>query len=164
MTLSAIAAMAKNRVIGVDNKIPWHLPEDLQYYKKTTWGHKIVMGRRTFASIGNKPLPGRENIVLTHDRNFHAEWITVVHSIDEIVEKFRDSAEEVFVVGGAALYEKLLPHVDKVYLTLIHKDFAGDKFFPKINLDTDYHILKKSEMMVSKKNHLPFQFVVGKKI
>lgn len=162
MTLSLIAAMAKNRVIGKGNTIPWHIPEDLQHYKTTTWGHKVVMGRLTFDSIGGKPLPGRENIVLTHNMAFQAQGVTVVHDIQEIL-KYKDSEEEVFIVGGAAVYEKLLPYIDKIYLTHIHKDFDGDTFFPQINLDTDYQIIKKSEIMVSKNNHIPFQFIEAKR-
>ena len=131
-TLSLIAAMAKNRVIGRDNALPWHLPEDLKYFKATTLGKPILMGRKTFDSIG-KPLPGRTSVVLTRNPDWAFDGCLVVSSVDDALAQLADR-EEVLVIGGAELYQQTLPRADRLYLTEIDADFEGDAWFPEFDL------------------------------
>ncbi|WP_184198886.1 dihydrofolate reductase [Chitinimonas taiwanensis] len=126
--LSLIAALARNHTVGIANRLPWHLSDDLKYFKATTSGHPIIMGRKTYDSIG-RPLPGRHNIVVTRDRNWKADGVTVVHSIAEAVAAAGE-VDEVFLIGGASLYAEALPLADRLYLTEIDADFDGDAFFP----------------------------------
>jgi dihydrofolate reductase len=127
--LSLIAALARNRTVGIENRLPWHLPEDLKYFKATTSGHPIIMGRKTFDSIG-RPLPGRHNIVVTRDPSWHREGVTTVHSIAEAIAA-ADTQGEIFLIGGATLYAEALPLADRLYLTEIDADFEGDAWFPE---------------------------------
>ncbi|NJD05179.1 MAG: type 3 dihydrofolate reductase [Methylococcaceae bacterium] len=129
MKLSLIVAMSSNRVIGVDNRLPWHFSADLQRFKRITMGKPILMGRHTHESIG-RPLPGRHNIVLTTDPDYQAAGCTVVHSLEAAFEA-AGSEPELMVIGGSALYERLLPRADRLYLTLIDREFTGDTFFPE---------------------------------
>ncbi|QNM98159.1 type 3 dihydrofolate reductase [Chitinimonas koreensis] len=126
--LSLIAALSRNHAVGIDNKLPWHLPADLKYFKATTSGHPIIMGRKTYDSIG-RPLPGRHNIVVTRNADWRADGVTVVHSIDAALAAAGDAAE-VFLIGGATLYAEALPRADRLYLTEIDAEFQGDAFFP----------------------------------
>jgi dihydrofolate reductase len=125
--------MAENRVIGQDNQLPWHLPADLKHFKRLTMGKPVLMGRRTFDSIG-RPLPGRTNIIITADTGFRAHQVCiVVHSIKEAFEAAAEAAgssDEIMVIGGASLYEQILPLADRIYLTLIHHRFDGKALFP----------------------------------
>ena len=128
--VSLIAAMSTNRVIGRDNGMPWHLPEDLKYFKRVTSGKPVIMGRKTFESIG-KPLPGRPNLVITRDRDWHAEGVTVFHSLEAALAAARElEPDEIIIGGGAEVYKLALPYTDKMYLTYIHKTIEGDTFFP----------------------------------
>lgn len=129
MTLSIIAALASNRVIGVENRLPWHLPADLKHFKSLTMGKPIVMGRKTYESIG-KALPGRRNIVISHNSHYLAPECEVVSSLDEALSLF-SSDQEVMLIGGAQLFTQALPQADLLYLTLIHHDFVGDCYFPE---------------------------------
>lgn len=131
MIISLVAAMDEGRVIGIDNRLPWRLPADLQHFRRVTLGKPVLMGRKTFDSIG-KPLAGRDNIVVTQDRHYRPAGVTVVHSIDEALAAAGD-AGEIMVIGGASFYEQLLPHARRLYLTEIHHRFAGDAFFPAVD-------------------------------
>ena len=157
MSLSIIVAIAKNGVIGLKNQLPWHLPEDLKHFKEITMGRPILMGDRTFESLG-RPLPGRENVVLTLDKNYSAKGVVILHSLDEAVKRYAD--EEAFVIGGATIYKLALPLADKLYLTLIDKDFEGDAFFPEIDLKKDFQMIEESPRFISEKDKIPFQFKV----
>lgn len=126
--LSLIAALSRNHAVGIDNRLPWHLPADLKYFKATTSGHPIIMGRKTYDSIG-RPLPGRHNIVVTRNAGWQADGVTVVHSIEEALAAAGDAAE-VFLIGGATLYAEALPRAERLYLTEIEAEFEGDAFFP----------------------------------
>ncbi|GAB3250365.1 dihydrofolate reductase [Chitinimonas naiadis] len=126
--LSLIAALARNHTVGINNTLPWHLPDDLKYFKATTSGHPIIMGRKTYDSIG-RPLPNRHNIVVTRDTRWQAEGVTVVHSIADAI-KAAGEVDEVFLIGGATLYAEALPFADRLYLTEIEADIEGDAFFP----------------------------------
>lgn len=129
MLIALIAAMAKGRVIGKDSTMPWHLPADLKHFKKITLGKPIIMGRKTFESIG-KPLPDRDNIVLTRNANFQADGVTVFADIEAALAHCRDQPE-VMIIGGGHLYEQLLPRANRLYLTFIDTDIEGDTYFPE---------------------------------
>ena len=131
MKLSLIVAMSTNRVIGIDNRMPWHLSADLKHFRAVTWGKPILMGRKTYESIG-RPLPGRENIVLTSDGNYQAEGCTVVGSLEEGLDVAAHHPE-VMIIGGSALYQAGLPLADRLYLTRIDQAFQGDTFFPEFD-------------------------------
>ncbi|NQZ06875.1 MAG: type 3 dihydrofolate reductase [Algicola sp.] len=128
MKISMIAAMANNRVIGKDNKMPWHLSADLKFFKKMTIKKPVIMGRKTFESIG-RPLPGRQNIVITRSSEFSAPGITVVHDTDSAMAAAGE-VEEVVIIGGGNIYQQFLPKADELYLTFIDLDTDGDAFFP----------------------------------
>ncbi len=130
MKISMIVAMGKNRVIGIDNKMPWHLPADLQWFKKTTLGSPIIMGRKTYDSIG-RPLPGRLNIILSRNTDLEIEGCTVVNTLSDALDA-ANGADEVFITGGAHLYEKFLQNADCLYLTKIDAKLEGDTFFPRL--------------------------------
>lgn len=132
MTLSIIAAMDQNQLIGKQGKIPWSLSADLKYFKKTTMGAPIIMGRKTFESIGS-PLPGRKNIILTRNKDYKAEGCEVVHSKDKILDEFLQKKEEAFIIGGAEIYKQFLAYCDNLYLTIIEDQFSGDTYFPEID-------------------------------
>lgn len=156
--ISLMLAMDENRLIGKDNQLPWHLPADLRYFKNVTMGHPIVMGRKTFESVG-RVLPGRENIIVTRKANFKAEGVTILHSIDE-VKQFADSTkEEVFVIGGAEIFKEILPVTDRLYITEIHHEFKGDTYFPEVNPD-EWVQRSVTPGVVDEKNRYPHDFVV----
>ena len=131
MIISLIAAMGKNRVIGKDNSLPWKLPADLKRFRQITLGKPVVMGRKTFESLG-KPLPNRKNIVITRDKNYKAEGCIVVHSVENAL-KAAEGNEEVMVIGGEQIFREVLPIANRMYLTFIDKDFEGDAYFPEYN-------------------------------
>ncbi len=131
MKISLIVAMARNRTIGVNNTLPWRIPEDLRHFKALTMGHHMIMGRKTFDSIG-KPLPGRTTVVVTRNQTFQAEGCIVVHSLEDAVAACAND-EEIFVVGGAELYAQALPLASTLYLTEIEQDVDGDAYFPQFD-------------------------------
>jgi len=126
--ISIIVAVSQNGVIGKNNQLPWRLPADLKRFKSLTMGHPILMGRKTFESIG-KPLPGRTNIVISRQKEFACCGAIAAASLEEALQKCEDE-KEVFVIGGHTIFEQALPLTDRIYLTLIHHDFEGDAFFP----------------------------------
>lgn len=147
MIVSAIFAVSENNVIGKGNDLPWRMPADLKHFKNITMGHPVIMGRKSFDSIG-RPLPGRHNIVVTRDRNFRAEGVSVVHSLREAVEiAGADRPEEVFIIGGAQIYKKAFPYCDRLYMTRIHTETEGDVFLPEV----DFSAWK----LISEEKHLP---------
>ena len=123
--------MARNRVIGVKGAIPWHLPNELQRFKAVTMGHHLIMGRRTWESIG-RPLPGRTSIVVTRQRAYRAPGAVVAHSLDEAIARC-GADEEIFVIGGAELYAEALPRASRLYLTLVDADVEGDTWMPALD-------------------------------
>ena len=144
--IAMIAAMAANRVIGDGNKMPWHLPADLRHFKKLTLGKPVIMGRKTFESIGNKPLPMRVNIVVTRDANFRAAGVVVAHDLQQALKLAEPhAAEEIMIMGGASIYEQALPIADRLYLTFIQLNVPGDAHFPDLRqyrwreLDSESH-------------------------
>ena len=162
MTLSVIVAMTDDRVIGLNNQLPWHLSEDLKRFKKITMGHPIIMGRKTFESIG-RPLPGRQNIVITKNKGFRADGISVAHGLPEAMAMCPPDTTERFVIGGAGLFESALPMADRLYLTLIHHPFKGDVYFPPLQLDKEYRVVDKT----SHKNENPafaYDFITAERL
>jgi dihydrofolate reductase len=157
--LSLLVAMATNRIIGQNNKLPWHLSADLKHFKSLTMGHIIIMGRKTYESIG-KSLPGRINIVVTHQHQFVAPDAIVVNSIDNAlkVSKEMSSISEVFVIGGEQLYRQTLPICQRIYITEIQRDFVGDTVFPSFDL-ADWQETERIKH-VSEQDGLEYDFVV----
>jgi dihydrofolate reductase len=135
MIVSAIAAMSENRVIGKNNKLPWNIPEDLAHFKKTTLGKIVIMGRKTFESMG-RPLPKRENLVVSRQKDFQAAGAQVFSSLEAALayaEKKSAPTDEVFIIGGAEIYKLALEKTQRFYLTIIHQKFDGDAYFPEID-------------------------------
>ncbi len=131
MSISIIVAMAKNRTIGVDNTLTWRCPEDLKHFKAITMGHHMIMGRKTFDSIG-RPLPGRTTVVLTRDINLKIEGCLIAHSLQEAIKACADDTQ-IFIVGGAEIYAQALTHVDTLYITEIQQNVDGDACFPEFD-------------------------------
>ena len=154
--LSLITAMDSNRVIGKNNSLPWHLPADLAYFKQTTMGKPVIMGRKTFDSIG-KALPGRKNIVLTRDYSFEAPDCEIATDIDQAMSKV-DGSLEVMLIGGASLYEQTIHSADIIYLTLIHHEFNGDTWFPEIN-PIYWKLESRDDFERDEKNQFAYSFL-----
>ncbi|MET4696335.1 dihydrofolate reductase [Endozoicomonas lisbonensis] len=163
MKIAMIAAVAENNAIGINNKMPWYLPGDLRYFKAVTMGKPIIMGRKTFDSL-SKPLPGRTNIVITRDADWHHEGVKVVHSLDEALALAEDIAlingnDEVMVIGGAQIYKQALDKADRLYLTKVYQSFEGDAFFPDIN-ESDWLETARQDMQSEDEEPLTFSYLV----
>lgn len=158
--VSLIAAMAENRVIGCDNRLPWHLPADLRHFKALTIGKPIIMGRKTWESLPGL-LPDRPHIVVTRDPDYRAEGCTLAHSIDEAVVAAGD-ALEVMVVGGAAFYTEMLPQANFIYLTLVHAEIEGDAFFPRYD-PAEWEEAEREDYPADDKNPYPYSFITLKR-
>jgi dihydrofolate reductase len=154
-----IVAVAENGVIGKSNQLLWKLPAELKFFKETTTGHSIIMGRKTFESIG-RPLPNRRNIVVTRQTDFAPEGIEMAHSLEEALGMV-PVEEEAFVIGGAELYKQALPLVQRVYFTRVHNSFEGDVSFPE--LGPEWHEISRKEGIVDEKNVYPHTFLVLEK-
>lgn len=150
MIISLIWAMDENRLIGVDNCLPWKLPADMQWFRRHTLGKPIIMGRKTFDSFGGRPLPERTNIVVTRDKTYCAEGAVVVYSIEEALQAAGD-AEEVMIIGGASFYEQLLPRADRLYITQVHGCFKGDAWFPGFDM-SEWKEVAREEHAADEKN------------
>ena len=161
--LSIIVAIAKNNVIGKDNKLIWHLPEDLKRFKRLTTGHTIIMGRKTFESL-ERILPNRHHVILCNDAklNINDENVEVLNDIS-LLDKYINSDEENFVIGGATMYKLLMPYCKKMYITEINKDFDGDVWFPKIDL-AKWKITKKEKGLTDENNPFEYEYVTYEKI
>lgn len=157
MRISAICAMSENRVIGHNNQLPWHLPADLKHFKNLTMGNPILMGRKTYESIG-RPLPGRLNVIITSNRNYQAAGCTVVDSIEKALEITQES-DELFIIGGASLYRGMLPLTQRLYLTLIHQDIEGDTYFPEFNLK-EWVETERADYPINAEHRYPYSFIV----
>lgn len=145
--LSMIVAMGKGNVIGKDNQMPWHYPEDLRYFKEVTMNKTVIMGSKTYESILTtlkKPLPNRHHVILTKDKAKYREMETY-HSIEDALANYLKKEEEVFVIGGASIYKQFLPFADRLYITHINQSFEGDTFFPHFNSD-DFHLVSKKDV------------------
>ena len=163
MKLALIAAYAQNNVVGIDNKLPWHLPEDLKYFKRITTGKAIIMGRKTYESIG-RPLPNRTNIVITRNTDFTAPGIEVVNSLDAAIELAQsineiNGTEEVMVIGGAQIYNESLPKADRLYLTHVHAEVKGDAHFPQVDFSA-WKEVGREDYKSSETNPYDYSFAV----
>lgn len=166
MTISLIAALTKNRVIGKNNDLPWHLPDDMKYFMQTTKGHYIIMGRKNYQSIPEKfrPLPNRTNIVVTRQTAFSAPGCTVVHSIEAGLRLAHDNNEkEVFIIGGAEIYREGFKHAHKLYFTEIDATLEGDTFFPSFDKN-QWAELSRRHHPADERHAFAFDFVVYEKI
>lgn len=161
--LSIIVAKAKNNAIGKDNQLLWHLPEDLKRFKKYTTGHNIIMGRKTFESLG-RVLPNRHHIVLCNDMemNIDDENVEILEDIS-MLEKYINSDEENFVIGGATMYKLLMPKCKKMYITEIDRDFNGDVYFPEISLE-EWKITNREQGPKDNENDFEYEYVTYEKI
>lgn len=160
--LSIIVAKAKNNIIGKDNHLVWNLPADMKRFKEITDGHTVIMGRKTFESLG-KPLSNRKNIVFTQNPDFKVndENVELVHSLLQIQE-YIESQEEAFVIGGATIYNFLMPYVKKMYVTQINKDFEGDSFFPKID-ENKWKEISREKGLINEENNIDYDYIVYKR-
>ncbi|MEM4992870.1 dihydrofolate reductase [Priestia sp. SB1] len=155
--ISLIVAFSRNRAIGKDNKLLWHIPNDLKYFKEVTSEKTIIMGRKTFESIG-RPLPNRKNVVLTSNLEWQHQGVEVIHSLDEI----QLPSEEIIFIGGETIYEQILPFVERMYITYVDEFFEGDAFFPQINRD-NWKQVKKEKGVVNESNPYNYYFLVYEK-
>jgi dihydrofolate reductase len=160
-TMALIAAMAQNRVIGRNNQLPWRLSADLKHFKALTMGKPIVMGRRTHESIG-RPLPGRQNIVVTRDPDYSAQGCTVVHSISQALDAAGPEAE-VMIMGGAELYRQTIGQADQLYLTLVQADIEGDVWFPEID-PGQWHEIERQRHLADEHNEYDYDFIVMQRV
>lgn len=163
MKLALIWAMSRNRTIGRNNALPWHLPEDMKYFKRVTMGKPIIMGRKTWESIG-RPLPGRSNIVITRDPSYVAEGVKIVRTLEEAISlaasiALIDGANEAVVIGGAQIYALALPLAQRLYMTQVHAEVEGDAFFPQFDL-TQWEELGREDFSASGPNPYDYSFVV----
>jgi dihydrofolate reductase len=155
--IASIFAMSENRVIGKDNQLPWHLPADLKFFKATTLNHPILMGRKTFESIG-RPLPQRTNIIITRQQGYRAEGALVVNSLSEAIQAGRQLHPDLFIIGGAEILREALPLVDTMYLTRIHETFDGDVFYPEWN-EAEWQETWREDHLPDEKNKYAFSFI-----
>ncbi|MDO3642729.1 dihydrofolate reductase [Mucilaginibacter sp. L3T2-6] len=160
MTVSIVVAISENRAIGKDNKLLWHLPNDLKHFKTITTGHSVIMGRKTYESVG-KPLPNRRNIVVTRQA-ITIGGCEVVNSPAAALELCKDE-KEVFIVGGAEIYKLAMSFTDRIYLTVVHKQFDGDAFFPEI-YKQDWIEISREDHQPDEKNSLPYSFITYERV
>ena len=158
MKTSIIAAVGRNMVIGSNNRLPWQLPADLAYFIRVTFGHTVVMGRKTFESIG-AALPDRENIVLTRDPHFSADGCKIMHSVDEVLRNYVDCNKEIFIIGGEEVYRQFLPYSQRMYITCIDHDFVGDAFFPEIK-ESEWYIVETKKGVRDWENAYDYNFII----
>jgi len=159
LTISIIVAVSENNTIGKNNRLPWSLPADLKYFKNTTWGMPVVMGRKTFDSIG-KPLPGRKNIILTRNKQWKKEGVEMATDVHEAVKKATTyDVKEIFIIGGAEIFKVALPMTQRVYLTRIHANFDGDVFFPELP-ETEWRLARRQDCEPDEKNVFSYSFQV----
>jgi dihydrofolate reductase len=163
MTISIIAAVSDNNVLGYKNNLIWHLPDDLKFFKSKTTGHHIIMGRKTFESLGGgKPLPNRTNVIITRNKNYTVDGCNVVSSLDEALDEAK-SDTEIFICGGGEIYMQSIELADVMYITHIHETFEGDTFFPQV----DFSKWKKeivSEHLADQKHKHSFTIVKYSKL
>ncbi len=151
--ITAVVAMSENRVIGTKNQLPWHLPADLKHFKNITLNHTVLMGRKTYESIG-KPLPNRRNIILTQDKSFKALGCEIVHDVQSAL-----AFDDLYIIGGAQVFELFWPYINKLHLTLIHKNIEGDAFFPELDLK-QWKLISREDHGADDKNPFDYSFLV----
>ena len=157
-TVAIAVATGENLAIGKNNQLLWHMPADLKFFKQTTSGHTVIMGRKTFDSVG-KPLPNRRNIVITRDASLKIECVEVVNSLDEALAITQTEEKPVFIVGGAEIYRQALPKTDRLYLTTIHHNFDADTFFPDFDR-SEWKVISSEPHNADEKNKYDYTFEV----
>ncbi|MED1205373.1 dihydrofolate reductase [Heyndrickxia acidicola] len=160
--ISFLWAQDKKGVIGLNNHLPWRLPEDLKYFKNTTMGHAVVMGRKTYESIG-RPLPGRKNIILTRDLDFHAEECLVLHTKNDLLAWAEETRQEVFITGGAEIFGLFISEADRLYVTKIEETFEGDTYFPILDW-TDWTLISNEKGTRNAENPYDYFFQVYERV
>jgi len=153
--ISIVVAISSNNAIGKNNQLLWHLPADLKHFKNITTGHTIIMGRKTYDSIG-KPLPNRRNIIITRQKDLQLDGVEVVNSLDEALTLCKDE-KEIFVIGGAEIYKQAISICDKIYLTRVHQNFDADAFFPELDNET-WKEISKEDHLPDEKNKFAYTF------
>ena len=157
--ISLIAAVADNNVIGRDNKLPWHLPADLKFFKNTTTGHHVLMGRKTFDEI-KKPLPGRINVIITRQPDFHPDGVAIARSIDEAIGKAEAAGDpEIFIIGGAEIFRQVLHRAGRMYITRVHTEAVGDTFFPEFDDVNEWKLVDAEHYEADERNAHPYSFL-----
>ncbi|MEP4532032.1 MAG: dihydrofolate reductase [Cyclobacteriaceae bacterium] len=165
MIISMIAAMSQNRVIGKNNDLPWHLPDDFSFFKTKTKGHFVLMGRKNYDSLPHKfkPLPDRTNVVITRKAGFSAEGTTTVHSLEDAIDQAKTAGEsEAFIIGGGQIYKLGLEHADRIYLTEIHGQVEGDTYFPEFDKSV-WKEVSREHHPEDEKHQFAFDFVIYEK-
>jgi len=162
MITSFVVAAAENNVIGLNNKLPWHLPNDLKYFKNTTWAMPVIMGRKTYESTG-RPLAGRTNIVMTRQQDWRAEGVIVVSDMNQALQAAADTdAREAFIIGGGEIFKQYISTVDKIYITRIHAVIEGDAFFPEIDKQ-QWSMVSHLDFPADEKHAYAYSFQVWQK-
>ncbi len=163
MIISLIVAASTNHAIGKDNQLLWRLPNDLKFFKNTTWANPVAMGRKTFESLGGKPLPGRLNLVITRQTNWKAEGVTVVHSLNDAISLAQSHQyKELFVAGGGEIYTEAMKCAQQIYLTRVHNEIDGDTFFPEVDA-AKWQILTDKEFAADSKHAYAYSFQLWKR-
>lgn len=158
MVISLVVAASENNVIGKNNQLLWHLPKDMRFFRNVTWAMPVVMGRKTFESMGSKPLTGRKNIVITRKPDWKAEGVSVVNSFDDAVTLAKEQDyKEVFVIGGGEIYLLAFKMADKIYMTRVHAVLEGDSYFPVIEA-SDWNLVNHTDNPADEKHAYPFSF------
>ncbi|MDO9039163.1 MAG: dihydrofolate reductase [Lutibacter sp.] len=160
--VTIMAAIAANNALGKDNQLIWHLPADLKRFKKTTLNHAVIMGRKTYESLG-KPLPNRTNILITRDKNYNAEGCMVVNSVKEALKTAAEVDENPFILGGAEIYTQAMPFADKLDITFVHHQFEADVFFPEID-KTTWKETSRENFKADENNKYDYSFVTFERI
>ncbi len=155
--LAAIWAQDENGLIGKEDQLPWRLPNDLKFFKQMTEANTLVMGRKTFEGMGGRPLPNRQTIVLTHDRDYSAEGVIIMHSVEEVLAYEKETDGIVFIAGGSAIYKEFIPFCTVIYRTVIHHSFEGDTYFPAIDWEK-WSMINVSQGETDEKNRYTHQF------
>ena len=162
MIVSFIVAVSENNVIGKANKLPWHLPTDMKYFKNVTWGMPVIMGRKSYEALG-EPLKGRKNIVITRNKDWKADGVQTVPTVDKaITVAAQADAKEIFIIGGGEIFRAALPSADRIYLTLVHGTFDGDAFFPELKQD-EWKLVSSVDREADEKNAYALSFQLWKR-
>lgn len=163
MIISQVVAAGNNNEIGKDNQLLWHLPNDLKFFKNVTWGMPVIMGRKTFESLGKKLLKGRKNIIITRNKEWSFDGVEVAHSVEQAINiAEKNYVKECYVIGGAEIYQLFLPHTNRIYLTRVHQSFEADSFFPDFNKD-EWELITNTGFDPDEKHLWPYSFQVWEK-
>lgn len=160
--INIVVAKASNNVIGAKNDLIWHLPNDLKHFKNLTSGHPIIMGRKTYESLG-RPLPNRTNIVVTRDSNWTADGIVKVNSLEKAIDSALKIDEDIYIIGGGNIYKQAMEFTDILYITEVHHEFDGDTYFPEIDTD-DWEEIERENFKKDEKHPFAYSFVTYKKV